>query len=508
MTLSDLIAVMRDGKLVQFGPTKRDLPQAARPVRGDVRGQAQDEPRRRARSSAATATSTSSRAGAPGRTSGTPARSGCARASSSGSRWASGPRTSGSTLNGGAPNPPRTFQATVQLLEPIGSDTFVELAAGDATIVARVAPDCRRPARPDRHRRDAARPRPPVRARTRRAHHQLIAAAPPAPASRPTPLIAHEGARHAMSPSLIDRLDPRDFETVAKLVLPAPIYGWIALGLRRRAVARRQRGRVPALAAERRASSSTSATSTSRPRSAARSSTSRSWSRRWASRRPRTPTGELGTAAGVAATGALFVEAVNADDLDGGRPRAHPELPCWLQLYNWNDRDALAAIIRARRGGRLLGHRAAGEHRAGVSHTPPRVGYRLPAGVSFAHFDSSPASTRADRGIHRVDGQAARRCRSSPRASSAAMTRSRAVNAGAKGIMVSNHGGRQLSHEISTLDALPGVVAGGRHQGRGHPRRRRAPPVGRPDRAGARCERRDHRPARRRGASRSAAARA
>jgi multiple sugar transport system ATP-binding protein len=34
-----------------------------------------------------------------------------------------------------------SFRASVQLLEPIGSDTFVELAAGDATIVARVAPD-------------------------------------------------------------------------------------------------------------------------------------------------------------------------------------------------------------------------------------------------------------------------------------------------------------------------------------------------------------------------------
>ena len=33
-----------------------------------------------------------------------------------------------------------------------------------------------------------------------------------------------------MSPSLIDRLDPRDFETVARMVLPAPIYGWIASG--------------------------------------------------------------------------------------------------------------------------------------------------------------------------------------------------------------------------------------------------------------------------------------
>ena len=43
--------------------------------------------------------------------------------------------------NGSAAGQLGTFGASVQLLEPIGSDTFVELAAGDATIVARVAPD-------------------------------------------------------------------------------------------------------------------------------------------------------------------------------------------------------------------------------------------------------------------------------------------------------------------------------------------------------------------------------
>jgi len=35
----------------------------------------------------------------------------------------------------------RSFTATVGLKEPIGSDTFVELVAGEATIVARAAPD-------------------------------------------------------------------------------------------------------------------------------------------------------------------------------------------------------------------------------------------------------------------------------------------------------------------------------------------------------------------------------
>ena len=41
----------------------------------------------------------------------------------------------------GVPDPGRAFQATVGLREPIGSDTFVELVAGDATIVARASPD-------------------------------------------------------------------------------------------------------------------------------------------------------------------------------------------------------------------------------------------------------------------------------------------------------------------------------------------------------------------------------
>ena len=44
-------------------------------------------------------------------------------------------RTDGST--GGL----RTIAASVGLMEPIGSDTFVELDIGDAQVVARVSPD-------------------------------------------------------------------------------------------------------------------------------------------------------------------------------------------------------------------------------------------------------------------------------------------------------------------------------------------------------------------------------
>ena len=63
-----------------------------------------------------------------------------------------------------------------------------------------------------------------------------------------------------------------------------------------------------------------------------------------------------------------------------------------------------------------------------------------------------------------------------------------AVARGIDGIIVSNHGGRQLDGAAASLDALPGVVAavGGPHSGAGrrrHPARRRR---GQGDRAGRR----------------------
>lgn len=44
-------------------------------------------------------------------------------------------------LDAAAPRGPRMFEATVQLLEPIGSDTYVELSVGPTSLVSRAAPD-------------------------------------------------------------------------------------------------------------------------------------------------------------------------------------------------------------------------------------------------------------------------------------------------------------------------------------------------------------------------------
>jgi ABC-type sugar transport system ATPase subunit len=139
MSLSDFIAVMRDGKIVQFGPTKeiyrkpRDLYVATfvgKPKMSLVDGEL------------STTDGNVSFVSPDLRVSlGTPAAIGLRDGTFS--RVALGVRAEDVRVhaNGSAPDPGRSFQASVQLLEPIGSDTFVELAAGDATVVARVPPD-------------------------------------------------------------------------------------------------------------------------------------------------------------------------------------------------------------------------------------------------------------------------------------------------------------------------------------------------------------------------------
>ena len=96
----------------------------------------------------------------------------------------------------------------------------------------------------------------------------------------------------------------------------------------------------------------------------------------------------------------------------------------------------------------------------GVNHTSPKIGFRLPAGAKFAHFESSPGLLATNTWDYLAW---LRSVTSLPIVPKGIMTRddaARAVDAGAAGIIVSNHGGRQLARSISTLDALPDVVAG------------------------------------------------
>jgi multiple sugar transport system ATP-binding protein len=141
MTLSDLIAVMRDGKVVQLGTSRevyrkpRDLYVATfvgKPKMSLVDGTVERS------NGEVSFVSPDLRIGL-----GSAAELGLQDGD-----WpnvALGIRAEDVRLSavGSAEHPIGSFGASIQLLEPIGSDTFVELAAGDATIVARVAPDAR-----------------------------------------------------------------------------------------------------------------------------------------------------------------------------------------------------------------------------------------------------------------------------------------------------------------------------------------------------------------------------
>jgi isopentenyl diphosphate isomerase/L-lactate dehydrogenase-like FMN-dependent dehydrogenase len=260
-----------------------------------------------------------------------------------------------------------------------------------------------------------------------------------------------------MSDSLVARLSPNDYEQVARLVLPAPIFGWIASGaddgqslVDNVAAFRRWRLNAHVLVDVRNVDISTEVVGTDidfpvivAPMGVQKAAH---------------PDGELGTAAGVAATGSLFVEAINANTSMEDIHARHGGMAWWLQLYNWDDRPALERIIRRAEAAGCSGIVPLVNTTADVSHTPARVGYRLPAGITFAHFESSPG---LDYGLTEEYIEWMAKLTDLPiipkgivRGDDAV----RAVNAGARGIMVSNHGGRQLSHEVSTLDALPGVV--------------------------------------------------
>jgi multiple sugar transport system ATP-binding protein len=138
MSLSDLIAVMRDGKVVQLGTTRqiyrnpRDLYVATfvgKPKMSLVDGTLEHAEGDVAFRSADLRIPM----GSPG------------RLGLSDGEWPAvvlGIRAEDVRVfvDDGEPAV-NAFPATVALLEPIGSDTFVELQSGEATVVARVAPD-------------------------------------------------------------------------------------------------------------------------------------------------------------------------------------------------------------------------------------------------------------------------------------------------------------------------------------------------------------------------------
>lgn len=261
-----------------------------------------------------------------------------------------------------------------------------------------------------------------------------------------------------MTDALLARLDPSDYREVARLVLDTPTFEWIRSGsgpdfdgdneiaFRRH----RLRPRVLVDVTDVRTATTVLDAEVASPVLIGPMGLLKAVH----------PDGELAMAAGAAAAGSLYIVAVNATTSVEDIAAAQPGLPLWFQMYNWDDPDALAGVIGRAEAAGCRAIVPLVNTPLGASHTSTRIGFRLPAGARFAHFETSPGLVPSNTWDYL---RWLRSVTTLPIVPKGIMTRddaARAVDAGAAALMVSNHGGRQLGRSIATLDALPDVVAG------------------------------------------------
>ncbi len=260
-----------------------------------------------------------------------------------------------------------------------------------------------------------------------------------------------------MTDPLLSRLDPRSFQEIARLVLDTPTYEWIRSGSGtefggdNEAAFGRRRLRPSVLVDVSDVSTSTTllGASVAAPVMIGPMGLQKAAH----------PDGELAMAEGAARAGSLLVVAVNATTSIDDIAAAQPDLPLWIQLYNWDDLDALAGVIARAEAAGCKAIVPLVNTPLGVNHTSSQIGFRLPAGAKFAHFESSPGLLATNTWDYIGWLRSVTSLPIVPKGIMTGDDAARAVDAGAAGIIVSNHGGRQLTRSISTLDALTDVMS-------------------------------------------------
>jgi len=173
------------------------------------------------------------------------------------------------------------------------------------------------------------------------------------------------------------------------------------------------------------------------------------------------PDGEVAMARGVADAGSVAVFSVNATTPFSDIGEAAGPGGWWLQTYNWDDRDATLEVVTAAREHGCTAVVPTVNTPVDAAHTAPDLGFSLPAGLGFPNHPSGgrTASTATHdlsylgwlvehAGLPVV-----------PKGILHPEDASRVLEAGASGVIVSNHGGRHGDQGIATLDALVRVRA-------------------------------------------------
>ena len=182
--------------------------------------------------------------------------------------------------------------------------------------------------------------------------------------------------------------------------------------------------------------------------------------------------GELATAKGAAAAGTLMCVSTVATATPQDIAEAAPGAPRWLQIYVFQDRGVSDGVIeQALEAGFSALVLTADLPVYGIRHRESRTGFEAPE-------DDVPAIVRArERGGEKEEHHSLGLLESGlewdyvaelverwkvPVLVKGLVTAEDAVLAcehGASGVVVSNHGGRQLDGAIASLEALPEVVA-------------------------------------------------
>lgn len=261
-----------------------------------------------------------------------------------------------------------------------------------------------------------------------------------------------------MSVALVDRLPLGSFGDVARLILETPVYEWIRSGagdeqsaIDNVAAFRRWRMRPHVL--EDVSTVSTAVTVLGSPLQVPLLVAP------MALQRVVDEDGETATARAVADAGAALIVAVNATTSVEDIRNAAPDAVLWFQLYNWDDRDALARVIERAEAAGCRAIVPLVNTPIGVAHTPPQAGFRLPAGLSFGHFEQSPGLDSSNTWSYLEWLARTTTLPIVPKGILHPDDARRAVDSGARGIMISNHGGRQLHRAVATIDVLPEIAA-------------------------------------------------
>jgi isopentenyl diphosphate isomerase/L-lactate dehydrogenase-like FMN-dependent dehydrogenase len=180
------------------------------------------------------------------------------------------------------------------------------------------------------------------------------------------------------------------------------------------------------------------------------------------------PLGEIATVQGTAA--AATVPVVISTFAGRAFEELPPDVPRWLQVYCLRDRTVTRHLIeRAENAGFEALVLTADAPHLGRRLRDVRNGWRLPAGIVPANLPgsgfASPAAHAATEFDPDLDWSVLPWLRSVstlPILVKGILTgpdAAMAVDAGADGVIVSNHGGRQLDGVPATLDVLPEIAA-------------------------------------------------